>query len=278
MSNLAGLCTLVLVFISLWGAEGQTSAHQVAANKIIILATTTSTQDSGLLDALVPVFERTTGYVAKTVAVGTGQALVMGRRGDADVLLVHAPAEEEKFMAAGHGIKRQPFMYNDFVLLGPASDPARLSTARLVLDALRKIAASQAPFVSRGDNSGTHILERQLWAEAGIQPAGKWYQQSGQGMGQTLIIASDKRAYTLTDRASYLSLRKRIDFSILFKGDAKLYNIYSVILVNPQKSASINEAGARAFFDFVLSPEALNIIKTFGAEKYGEPLFYLLKK
>lgn len=276
--NVPRLGALILSFFALWQADGLTSTGQAIANRTLILGTTTSTQDSGLLDVLIPLFERTTGYMVKTIAVGTGQALAMGRRGDADVLLVHAPGEEKKFMAAGHGVKRQPFMYNDFVLLGPANDPAKISEAKSAADTLRKIAASKALFISRGDNSGTHILERQLWAEAGLQPAGAWYQQSGQGMGQTLIIASDKKAYSLSDRGTYLSLRRRIDLSILFQGDPKLYNIYSIMLVNPQKSARINGLGAEAFFTFMLSPEALDIIQTFGTEKYGEPLFYPLKK
>lgn len=275
--NVTRLGALILSVFTVWKPDGHTSASQAVTNRTVILATTTSTQDSGLLDALIPRFERTTGYVVKTIAVGTGQALAMGRRGDADVLLVHAPAEEEKFMAAGDGVKRQPFMYNDFVLLGPASDPAKVSETKSAADALRRIAASQALFLSRGDHSGTHILERQLWGEAGLQPAGAWYQQSGQGMGQTLIIASDKKAYTLSDRGTHLSLRKRLDLVVLLKGDPKLLNIYSAILVNPEKSAMMNGDGARAFWGFILSPEALDIIKTFGTEKYGEPLFYLLK-
>jgi len=247
-------------------------------NKIIILATTTSTQDSGLLDLLVPLFQIKTSYVVKTIAVGTGQALAMGRRGDADVLLVHAPEEEKTFMAAGHGIKRQPFMYNDFVLVGPTSDPAKMAKAKSAAEALRQIAASKTLFLSRGDNSGTHILEKQLWMRAGIQPAERWHQQSGQGMGQTLIIASEKSAYTLTDRATYLKLKRRIELTILLEGDPELLNTYSLLQVNPLKSSKINSAGAQAFVDFMLAPETLDLIRTFGLEQYGQPLFHLLKK
>jgi tungstate transport system substrate-binding protein len=277
MNIFAGLFALLLSF-SIFGALAEAAATQAVTNTTVILATTTSTQDSGLLDVLVPMFEKKTGYVVKTIAVGTGQALAMGRRGDADVLLVHAPAEEEKFVAEGHGTKREPFMFNDFVLIGPAGDPAKIAKAPSVVEALRLIAASQALFLSRGDNSGTHILEKQLWTESGLQPGGAWYQQSGQGMGQTLVIASEKRAYALSDRGTYLSLKKRLELSILFRGDPKLLNIYSVIPVNPQKSSSINSAGAQAFSAFVLSQEAFRVIETYGREKYGEPLFRLMKK
>ena len=276
-SRLTGICALILGFLASQ-PDGLAAASQAAATKNVILATTTSTQDSGLLDVLVPLFENRTSYLVKTIAVGTGQALAMGRRGDADVLLVHAPPEEEKFMSEGHGTKRRPFMYNDFVLVGPPSDPAKIAKAKSAVEALRNIAASQTLFLSRGDNSGTHILEKGLWADAGIQPSGTWHQQSGQGMGQTLVIASEKKAYTLSDRGTYLSLKKRIELGVLFKGDPKLLNIYSVILVNPQKSPKINTTGAQAFLDFMLSPEALKVIQTFGLEKFGEPLFYLIKK
>jgi len=277
-SRLTRVCAFVFAFFSISQLDRLAASNQAATGKVLILATTTSTQDSGLLDLLVPVFQTKTGYEVKTIAVGTGQALTMGRRGDADVLLVHAPAEEEKFMAAGHGIKRRQFMYNDFVLVGSAADPAKISKLRSAVEALRKIADSQSLFLSRGDNSGTHILEKQLWMEATIQPAGRWYQQSGQGMGQTLIIAAEKNAYTLTDRATYLKLQKRLDLSVLLEGDPKLLNIYSVIQINPLKSPNINAAGAQAFFDFMLSPKTLEIIKAFGVEEYGQPLFRLLKK
>ena len=278
LSHVTGLCTLILGLLCFWVANGLTSTDQPVMNKIIILATTTSTQDSGLLDLLVPLFQIKTSYVVKTIAVGTGQALVMGRRGNADVLLVHAPAEEEKFMAAGHGIKRQPFMYNDFVLVGPTSDPAKMAKAKSAAEALRQIAASKTLFLSRGDNSGTHILEKQLWMRAGIQPAERWHQQSGQGMGQTLIIASEKSAYALTDRATYLKLKRRIELTILLEGDPELLNTYSLLQVNPLKSSTINSAGAQAFVDFMLAPETLDLIRTFGLEQYGQPLFHPLKK
>jgi len=278
LSRVTGLCTLILGLLCFWAANGLTSTDQPVMNRIIILATTTSTQDSGLLDLLVPLFQIKTSYVVKTIAVGTGQALAMGRRGDADVLLVHAPEEEKTFMAAGHGIKRQPFMYNDFVLVGPTSDPAKMAKAKSAAEALRQIAASKTLFLSRGDNSGTHILEKQLWMRAGIQPAERWHQQSGQGMGQTLIIASEKSAYALTDRATYLKLKRRIELTILLEGDPELLNTYSLLQVNPLKSSKINSAGAQAFVDFMLAPETLDLIRTFGLEQYGQPLFHLLKK
>ena len=278
LHHVAGLFTLMLGLLYFWAANGLTSTDQPVMNKIIILATTTSTQDSGLLDLLVPLFQIKTSYVVKTIAAGTGQALAMGRRGDADVLLVHAPEEEKQFVAAGHGINRQPFMYNDFVLVGPTSDPAKMAQAKSAAEALRRIAASKTLFLSRGDNSGTHILEKQLWMQAGIQPAERWYQQSGQGMGQTLIIASEKSAYTLTDRATYLKLKRRIELTILLEGDPELLNTYSLLQVNPLKSSKINSAGAQAFVDFMLAPETLDLIRTFGLEQYGQPLFYLQKK
>ena len=281
MMNCAGLCTLALVVACAAVGPGRCEP-EAAANKKLILATTTSTQDSGLLDVLdvldvlVPTFQKKMGYVVKTVAVGTGQALALGRR--ADVLLVHSPPEEERFMAEGHGVRRQSFMYNQFVIVGPANDPAKVSRASSAVEALKRIADSQALFLSRGDNSGTHILEKKLWSEA-RPPSGSWYQESGQGMGQTLTIASEKKAYTLTDSGTYLSLKKRLELSIVFsKGESKLRNIYSVIQVNPQKNSMINGAGARAFFDFIVSREAGKIIKDFGRKDHGQPLFYLLKR
>ena len=266
-----------VVFVTIWiGPMGWITPNPALANTFVILGTTTSTQDTGLLDLLVPVFQKATGTLVKTIAVGSGQALAIGRRGDADVLLVHAPIEEKKFMTNGHGIKRQPFMYNDFVIVGPTNDPATVSRMPSTSMVFRSIADAQALFLSRGDHSGTHIMEKNLWDQAGIRPSGKWYQQSGQGMGQTLIIASEKNAYTLTDRSTYLRLKKRLRLNILFAGDSTLLNVYSVILVNPGKSDRMNPTGGRALFDFLLSQETLKRIKTFGLEKYGEPLFGLI--
>ncbi|MGE5578081.1 MAG: substrate-binding domain-containing protein, partial [Syntrophothermus sp.] len=237
-----------------------------------ILATTTSTQDTGLLDVLVPLFEKKTGYIVKTIAVGTGEALAMGERGEADVLLVHAPASEEKFMAAGHGLNRKPVMHNDFVLVGPAADPAGVKGLPLA-DALGKIASAKATFVSRGDDSGTHKMEKKLWKEAKIVPSGRWYVDAGQGMGETLRISDQKQAYTISDRGTYLALKDGLSLKILVEKDEALLNYYSVIEVNPAKSARINNTGAKAFSDFVTSPETQEIIRHFGEKKYGQPLF-----
>lgn len=243
----------------------------------VILATTTSTSDSGLLEALVPLFQAETGYRLKVIAVGTGEALRMGERGDADVLLTHAPMAEAKLVASGHLIHRRQFMHNDFILVGPAADPAGIRRAESAPAALRQIAREKAPFLSRGDDSGTHKKERALWKEAGLAPAGRWYLEAGQGMGATLIIAHNKRAYTLTDRATYLTFRRerRIDLAILFQGDPRLLNRYSVMQVNPAIHPNVNAAGAEAFSGFLLSGRARQVIREFGRAQYGEALFFL---
>lgn len=241
------------------------------ANPELILATTTSTQDSGLLDVLVPMFEKQTGYVVKPIAVGSGQAMIMGERGEADVLLVHAPDSEKKFMDAGHGVDRKLVMHNDFIIVGPPSDPAKIKGTRTSKDALQKIAEAKAIFISRGDNSGTDQLEKKLW---GTEPKGQtWYQESGQGMGQTLNIASEKGAYAVTDRATYLATRKNLQLEILVEGDKSLLNIYHVITVNPKKSDKINAQGAIAFAEFTVAKETQETIGKFGVDKYGQPLF-----
>ena len=242
----------------------------------IILATTTSTQDSGLLEELVPIFQNETGIQVKTIAVGTGQALEMGRRGDADILLVHAPGQEEEFMTEGHGALRQSFMYNDYVILGPKDDPAEIAESPSIPVVMQQITSSENLFLSRGDNSGTHFRERKLWADAGIHPQGAWYQETGQGMGQTLIVASEKLAYTLCDRSTYLAMQDKIDLVILFENDQVLHNIYSIITIDPGKSTSVNNPGAEAFYEFMLSKSAKEIIERFGIDRYGQPLFHLL--
>jgi len=196
-----------------------------AQQKNVILATTTSTQDSGLLDVLIPMFEKKTGYFVKTIAVGSGQAMAMGQKGEADVLLVHSPAAEKKFVADGNGINRRLVMHNDFIVVGPASDPAKIKGGKTTVDAFKKIAASQTPFISRGDNSGTHAKEKDVWKAAALKYEGeKWYQQTGLGMGQTLNVASEKKAYTLADRGTYLALKNKLDLDILAEGDAILLN------------------------------------------------------
>jgi tungstate transport system substrate-binding protein len=246
------------------------------AQKNLILATTTSTQDSGLLDVLVPLFEKKTGYFVKTIAVGSGQAMSMGMKGEADILLVHSPAAEKKFMAEGGGTERIIVMHNDFVVIGPTADPAGIRGAKSTPEAFRKIAATKALFLSRGDNSGTHAKEKGVWAAAGVQTAGqKWYQETGLGMGQTLNVAAEKRGYTLTDRGTYMALQKNLAIlPILMQGDAILLNVYHVIGVNPVKWPKVNAAGAKAFAAFMVSAEVQGIIKTFGVEKYGAPLFF----
>ncbi len=240
----------------------------------IILATTTSTQDSGLLDALVPLFEQQTGYAVKTIAVGSGQAIAMGKRGEADVLLVHSPEAELALMAEGSGVNRRIVMHNDFVLVGPPNDPAGVQK-HTALESLQRIAAAQALFISRGDNSGTHAMELKLWKAGGISLAGQaWYQQTGQGMGQTLAIAAEKNAYTLSDRGTFLALRKKLGLSLLHEGDSALRNVYHVIQVNPARFPKVNAAGGHAFADFMVSKAVQQRIKEFGIATYGSPLFF----
>lgn len=239
----------------------------------VILATTTSTQDSGLLDALIPVFEKKTGYKIKTIAVGSGQAIAMGEKGEADVLLTHAPDAEKKVVTAGAVINRRMVMHNDFIIVGPASDAAKIK-GKKAQEALNAIAASNSIFVSRGDNSGTHQLEKKLWSQSNLKPSGAWYQEAGTGMGQTLNIANEKKGYTVTDRATYLAQKKSLALDILVEGDPKLLNIYHVMEVNAEKYTKVNKEGAKAFADFLLTTEGQGIIAAFGKDKYGQPLFF----
>lgn len=250
------------------------SAHGAESkDRNVILSTTTSTQDSGLLEILIPLFEKQTGYSVKTISVGTGQSLALAAKGDADVALVHAPSLEKKYVADGKLLNRRLVMYNDFVIIGPKEDPAKIKAAKSALAALKLIEQSKSRFVSRGDNSGTHNLEKSLWKEAGIRPKGDWYIESGQGMGATLGIANERNAYTITDRGTLLALRKRITLPILIEGDKALLNIYSVMEVNPANGPRVNAAGGKAFADFMVSPPAQDTIKSFGVEKFGQPLF-----
>ena len=245
------------------------------AQKNLILATTTSTQDSGLLDVLIPMFEKKTGYFVKTIAVGSGQAMAMGQKGEADVLLVHSPDAEKKFMAEGYGVNRLIVMHNDYIIIGPPADPAAIKGGSSTVEAFKKIAAAGSLFMSRGDNSGTHAKEQGIWKAAGIKPEGqKWYQQTGLGMGQTLNVAAEKKGYTLADRGTWLSLQKNLGRPILNEGDSILLNVYHVIGVNPAKWPKVNADGAKAFSDFMLSGETQGIVKTFGVEKYGGALFF----
>jgi len=244
-------------------------------NPNIILATTTSTQDSGLLDVLIPIFQERTGYMVQTVAVGSGAALKMAEEGNADVLLVHAPAAEKELMAAGWGLERFLVMHNDFVIAGPAADPAGIKDLTTTVEAFKAIADSGAGFVTRGDDSGTHKMELSLWGKTEVDPAGQaWYTDSGQGMGATLTIASEKQAYTLTDRATYLANKDNYELEILFEGDAALLNVYHVITVNPDKWPKSNYDGAVAFSEFMTTPEMQAVIGEFGKDKFGQPLFF----
>ena len=267
--SIAGLWMAMAVVLCL--AAGA-AAGQVQSS-VVILSTTTSTQDSGLLDVLVPMFEKKTGLTVKTISVGTGQALALAARGEADVTLAHAASLEKKYVAEGKMSNRRLVMYNDFVIIGPPDDPAKIKDLPKALDALKRIAESQSRFVSRGDKSGTHVLELALWKQAGVEPKGAWYIESGQGMGQTLGIANDRRAYTLTDRATYLAFAKRVDLPILVEKDRPLLNIYSVMEVNPANGPRVNAAGGKAFAEFMLAPETQAVIKAFGMDKYGQALF-----
>ncbi len=240
----------------------------------VILATTTSTQDSGLLDVLLPDFKARTGYNVKAVAVGSGQALKMGEEGNADVLLVHSPAAEQEFMKTGAGEARVLVMHNDFVIVGPDGDPAAIARQK-ALAAMQKIAAAGAPFVSRGDDSGTNALELKLWKQVGVEPQGSlWYVESGQGMGATLNIADEKNAYTISDRATYLAFSPRLHLKILVEGDAALLNIYHVIPISPDKWPQVNADGGRAFAAYLVSAPAQALINSFGVDKYQQPLFF----
>jgi tungstate transport system substrate-binding protein len=262
-----------VLLLVLAGLLPSTTGPAVAQSNIIIVSTTTSTQDSGLLDVLVPLFEKSTGYTVKTISVGTGQALALAARGEADVTLCHAPSLERKYVAEGKMQDRRLVMYNDFLVVGPEADPAKIKGDKSVVTALKKIAGAGARFVSRGDKSGTHILEQNLWKEAGLTPATPWYIESGQGMGATLGIANDRQAYTLTDRATLLAFSKRVDLKPMVEHDRLLLNIYSVMEVNPANGPRVNAAGGKAFAAFILAPETQAVIKTFGFDKYGQALF-----
>jgi len=257
-------------------APAATEAPAAApANPTLILATTTSTQDSGLLDILVPMFEAQTGYTVQTVAVGTGEALKMGQEGNADVLLVHAPSSEKPLMEDGTCKDRFLVMHNDFILVGPADDPAKIQ-GLATLDAFKAIYAAGAAFITRGDDSGTHKKELALWKSAELDPAGQaWYLETGQGMGASMTVASEKAAYILTDRATYLANKENYQLEILVEGDPKLLNVYHVMTVNPEKWTSANYEGALAFANFVIDPAIQkDVIGQFGVEKFGAPLFF----
>jgi tungstate transport system substrate-binding protein len=246
-----------------------------AQDRYITVASTTSTEQSGLFGVLLPVFERESGIKVRVVALGTGQALDLARRGDADVVFVHAKAAEEKFLAEGHGVKRYPVMYNDFVLIGPKGDPARIGGGKDIVDALRKVQSAQAPFVSRGDRSGTHMAELALWKAADVdlgQAKGAWYRDTGQGMGPALNTAASMNAYILADRATWLAFRNRGELAILVEGDKRLYNQYGVILVNPARHPAVKRDLGQRFIDWVISPAGQKAIADYKIN--GEQLFF----
>jgi tungstate transport system substrate-binding protein len=244
-----------------------------AGSKDLILATTTSTQDSGLLDVLVPAFEEATGYSVKTVAVGSGQAIEMGEQGNADVLLVHSPAAEKELVAAGYGIDRRLVMHNAYLVVGPTADPAKIKGMTSAVDAFTAIAGTESTFVSRGDESGTHTKELGYWKKAEIAPEGAWYIETGQGMAATLRVASEKAGYTLTDIATWLATQEQLDLESLVTDDPSLLNPYHVIQVNPEEFPKVNAAGGVAFADFLLSAEAQAMIGEFGVDEFGQQLF-----
>lgn len=262
---------LLLVSILLIG--GLALSGCANQKKDVILATTTSTVDTGLLDVLIPKFEEQTGYKVKTIPAGSGQALAMGEKGEADVLLVHSPQKELLLVQSGAVINRRLVMHNDFVIVGPPDDPAGIKGLKSSAEAFKRIAKKKALFISRGDNSGTHAKELDIWKQAGITPQGAWYQESGQGMGQTLLMASEKKAYTLSDRGTFLAQQKNLKLALLVEGDKSLLNIYHVMQVNPKKFPKANAEGAKAFVDFMVSPETQKVIAEFGKDKYGQSLF-----
>ena len=250
------------------------SAPVAQSTRSLILATTTSTQDSGLLDVLIPRFEKERGIEVKVIAVGTGAALRMAARGDADAILVHAPAAERPYVQSGDLVDGRGVMHNDFVIVGPAGDPAGVRELTIINDVMRAIAA-RGRFVSRGDDSGTHTEEMALWAAAGIDPRSlERREETGQGMGATLNVADQKGTYTLSDRGTYLSLRKRLGLVILFQGDARLRNVYRVYAVNPAKHPRVRRAEANALIDFLVSAPSQRAIAAFKRDEYGEPLFF----
>jgi len=269
------LIFLTMSFSACTQASDSPSESQAAPeNSGIILATTTSTQDSGLLDLLVPIFEEDTGYIVKVIAVGTGQALKMAEEGNADSLLVHAPSSEMVLVDNGDAVDRRLIMHNDFIIVGPPADPAGIAGLASPEEALAQVAANEATFVSRGDDSGTHKKELKIWQAAGMEPSGEWYLETGQGMGATLRVASEKTGYLLTDRATYLAQQQNLDLDIMIEGGPSLLNVYHVMMVNPEKWPKVNEAGAQAWADFLSSAEGQEMIGEFGQDKFGQPLFF----
>jgi tungstate transport system substrate-binding protein len=267
-----------LALAALLSAIPASGAFAAPAATKLRLATTTSTEQSGLLAAILPAFEKESGYKVDVVAVGTGAALKLGEKGDADVLLVHARAQEDAFVAAGFGVDRRDVMYNDFIVLGPQADPAGLAKTKTVLEAFAAIAKVQAPFVSRGDKSGTDVKEKDLWKAAGLAsassgPSGVWYKEAGQGMSQVIMMADGLGAYTLADRATWLAMKGKTGLAVLFQGDKSLFNPYGVIAVNPAKWPDANYAGAKALIEWLTAPRGRALIAGYAIG--GEQLFYL---
>ncbi|MDR1733536.1 MAG: substrate-binding domain-containing protein [Oscillospiraceae bacterium] len=248
----------------------------IPENPVIRLSTTTSVNDSGLLPAIVPVFEAATGYTVEITSAGSGAAIEKGRTGDADLLLVHSKASEEEFLAEGWSPARIPFMYNYFVIVGPANDPAGVASATSASEALKKIAESSSTFISRGDDSGTHKAELKIWDTAGITPAGDWYVSAGQGMGAVLNMAAEQQAYTLTDKATYLAHEQKSQLAMLLEKNDELKNTYSLLAISPEKWPDTNIAGAQAFIEWITSAEGYKLIDEYGVNEYGEQLFFTM--
>jgi tungstate transport system substrate-binding protein len=269
------IAVIIIAALAIIGCMAATACTKDAE---FILASTTSTQDSGLFDELIPAFEKASGYKVKVIAVGSGEAIKLGEKGEADVLLVHSRKAEDQFVADGYGINRKDVMHNDFIIVGPESDPAKIKGMESAAEAFKAIADSGSIFLSRADDSGTHKKELSIWEKAQVKPAGDWYIETGQGMGETLKIAQEKQGYTLTDNATWFATKSSPGSSLaeLVKGDEALYNPYGVIAVNPEKhpDLKINYKGATAFIDFITGVEGQKIIKEFGVAKYGKPLFY----
>ncbi|ABB31281.1 tungstate ABC transporter, periplasmic tungstate-binding protein, putative [Geobacter metallireducens RCH3] len=269
MNSLRGIILTLVALVVLCGAA--------SAEERLKMSTTTSTQDSGLLKVLLPPFEKKNNCKVDVIAVGTGQALKLGEAGDVDVVFVHARKLEDKFVADGFGVNRKDVMYNDFVIIGPKNDPAGIAKAKTAAEALKLIAARQATFVSRGDKSGTHMKELELWKAAGTDPKGSWYIEAGQGMGPVITMATERRGYTLADRGTYNAFKgQKTDLAIVFQGEKGLFNPYGIIAVNPKKFPHVKYDLAMKFIDYVTGPEGLKIIS--GYKAHGEPVFFIYKK
>jgi len=276
MKRILSILFLLVLLLSACAPAATPTEPPTPANPTLILATTTSTQDSGLLDVLIPLFEAETGFTVQTVAVGSGQAMQMGQEGNADVLLVHSPAAEKTFMSDGWGKERALIMHNDFIIVGPAADPAKIKGLG-PSEAFKAIAVAEAPFIARSDKSGTSTKELGIWAKAEIDPATTkpvWYIETGQGMGPSLTIAAEKGAYTLTDRATYLANKDKLQLDILVEGNKTLLNVYHVITVDPAKWPKVNYDGAVAFMKFMTEQSTQAVIGKFGLDKFGQALFF----